>query len=60
MHCINSFSARAGGVGFALLSLINHARGFNHIVLTLRDDQTIFETNLADIRVFERSGPFFL
>ena len=60
VHCINSFSARAGGVGFALLSLINHARGFNHIVLTLRDDQTIFETNLADIRVFERSGPFFL
>jgi glycosyltransferase involved in cell wall biosynthesis len=60
LHCINSFSSRGGGVSFALRALCDTLGGFNHIILTLRDDQPVLQTAQAEVRVFERTGPFSL
>lgn len=60
LHCINSFSSRAGGVGFALKAFCDNLTEFDHVVFALRDDQPLLGANVAALRIFDRTGPFSL
>lgn len=60
LHCVNSFSSLSGGVGFALRALIEQVPGVRHIVFTLRDVEPILESDAAQVRVFDRTGPYSL
>lgn len=60
VHCINSFSSLAGGVGFALQSLCNHVTGVKHIIFALRDSEPSLNVINAESRFFNRTGPFVM
>ena len=60
IHCVNSFSSLAGGVGFAIRALVEQVPGVNHVIYALRDSAPILDVRRASVHLFKRTGPYQL
>lgn len=60
VHCINSISSLAGGVGFALRAICENVTCVKHVIYTCKDDGDSLLDPRIPVKYFKRNGPYSL